>query len=79
MDGCADEDYAAACASWGGCFAVRSVLLGRGDKSGESSFESVVAAENIDVDNRFECIRAELVDGGKEVARCTGAAYPSIT
>ena len=70
-----DEDDAAACAGWGGG-GVMGVFVGAGggDEVGEGGFEGVVGAENVDVDDGFEGVGAELVDGGEEVACCSSAA-----
>lgn len=73
VDRCADEDYTAAGAVRAGRLAVGSVFFGGGDESGEGGFEGVVAAEDVDVDDGFESIRAELVDGCEEVACCAGS------
>ena len=35
---------------------------------GEGGFEGVVGAEDVDVEDGFEGVGAELVDGGEEVA-----------
>lgn len=51
------------------------MLLCRGDEGWESGLERVVAAEDIDIDDRFESIRANLVNGGEEVA-CGAGAIP---
>ena len=65
MDRCADEDYAAAC-----CVGV----LRRGEEVRESGFESVVGAEDVDVDDGFHGVGGKLRYGGEEVACCAGSA-----
>ena len=72
MDCSGDEDNAAACAS-GGVGVGVGVGGGGGDEVGESGFEGVVGAENVDVHDRFEGVGAELGDWGEEVAGCAGA------
>ena len=72
MDCSGDEDNAAACAS-GGVGVGGFVGGGGGDEVGESGFEGVVGAENVDVHDGFEGVGAELGDWGEEVAGCTGA------
>lgn len=73
VDRCADEDYTTARAGRAGCFAIGSVFFGGGGESGEGGFEGVVAAEDVDVDDGFESVGAELVDGGEEIACCAGS------
>ena len=67
-----DENDAAAGAAAG--VGVRGFVLGGGcDEVGESGFEGVVGAEDVDVHDGFEGVGAELGDGGEEVAGCAGA------
>lgn len=40
---------------------------------GQGCFDGVVGAQDVDVHDGFERIGAELVDGGEEVACCSGA------
>lgn len=40
---------------------------------GQGRFDGVVGAQDVDVHDGFERIGAELVDGGEEVACCSGA------
>ncbi len=74
VDCCGDEDDTAAGAAGVGSFAVVLVFAGGFDEVGESGFEGVVGAEDVDVHDGFEGVGAELVDGGEEVACCSGAA-----
>lgn len=73
-----DEDDAAACAGGGG--GEVGVFVGGGgvDEVREGGFEGVVGAEDVDVDDGFEGVGAELGDGGEEIACCAGAARLSI-
>ena len=72
MDCSGDENDAAAGASAG--MGVRGFVLGGGcDEVGESGFEGVVGAEDVDVHDGFEGVGAELGDWGEEVAGCAGA------
>lgn len=45
-------------------FWVHSVLLRRLNKIWDRRFEGVVGSQNVNVDDRFESIRRELVDRG---------------
>ena len=73
MDCGGDEDDAAACAGIGGEVGV-GVGVGGVEEVGEGGFEGVVGAEDVDVDDGFEGVGAELGDGGEEIACCAGAA-----
>lgn len=79
MDCCTDEDDPATCAGLTRCLAIGFVLLGRSGKSGKSSLESIEAAEDINIDDGFESVGTELINGGEEISRCSSAAYPSVT
>ena len=73
-----DEDDAAACAGAGGGGDFGFVGGGGGDEVGEGGFEGVVGAEDVDVDDGFEGVGGELVDGGEEIACCAGAGVMPV-
>ena len=73
-----DEDDAAACADVGGGVDFGFVGGGGCDEVGQGSFEGVVGAEDVDVDDGFEGVGGELIDGGEEVACCAGTATLSV-
>lgn len=69
MEGCGNEDDASAGRGVG---AIVGMFLGGGEEVRDGRFQCVEGADGVDVEDGFEGIGGEAVDGRQEVARCTG-------
>lgn len=73
MDRGGDEDDAASGALRGRVDAVGWVGRGGVEEVGETGFEGVVGAEDVDIYYGFEGVGRELGERGEEVACCSGS------